>query len=79
MPSLRNKVVVLTGASNGFGRGAAIEFAKRGARLVIAARRKNLLKDIADECKRHGVKAVVVETDVSKEEEVEIFSELMRT
>ena len=71
MPSLRNRVVVLTGASSGFGRGAAIEFAKRGARLVLAARRKNLLKDVAEECKRYGVKAVVVETDVSKEEEVE--------
>ena len=71
MPSLRNKVVVLTGASSGFGRGAAIEFARRGARLVLAARRKNLLKDVAAECKRRGVKAVVVETDVSDREQVE--------
>jgi len=71
MPTLRNKTVVLTGASSGFGRGAAIEFAKRGAHLVLAARRKNLLKDVSDECKRRGVKAVVVETDVSNQEEVE--------
>lgn len=71
MPSLRNKTVVLTGASSGFGRGAAIEFAKRGAHLVLAARRKNLLKDVADECKRRGVKAVAVETDVSDQDQVE--------
>lgn len=71
MPSLRNKVVVITGASSGFGRGAAIEFAKRGAKLVLAARRKDLLKDVADECKRRGTKAVVVETDVSERDEME--------
>jgi len=75
MPSLRNKVVVLTGASSGFGRGAAIEFAKRGAKLVLAARRKNLLKDVADECKRRGSKALVVETDVSNREDVEALAE----
>ncbi len=75
MPSLRNKVVVLTGASSGFGRGAAIEFAKRGAKLVLAARRKNLLKDVAAECKRRGTKAIVVETDVSSQAEVEALAE----
>lgn len=74
MPSLRNKVVVLTGASSGFGRGAAIEFAKRGAKLVLAARRKDLLKDVADECKRRGTKAIVVETDVTNRDEVEALA-----
>ncbi len=71
MPNLRNKTVVLTGASSGFGRGAAIEYARRGANLVLAARRKNLLKAVADECKRRGVKAVVVETDVSDPDQVQ--------
>jgi len=71
MPTLRNKTVVLTGASSGFGRGAAIEFARRGARLVLAARRKDLLKEVAEECKRRGVKALVVETDVTERDEVE--------
>ncbi len=71
MPTLRNKTVVLTGASSGFGRGAAIEYAKRGANLVLAARRKDLLKEVADECKRRGVKALVVETDVSDRDAVE--------
>lgn len=70
MPTLRNKTVVLTGASSGFGRDAAIEYARRGANLVLAARRKNLLKEVAEECKRRGVKSVVVETDVSDPDQV---------
>ena len=75
MPSLRKKVVVLTGASSGFGRGAALKFAEHGARLVLAARRKGLLKDVAEECQRRGGKAVVVETDVSGREEVEALAD----
>lgn len=71
MSKLRKKVVVLTGASSGFGRGAALKFAEHGARLVLAARRKDLLKEVADECKRRGGKTVIVETDVSGREEVE--------
>ena len=38
---LRNKVIVITGASTGFGRGTALAFAEAGARLVIAARSRN--------------------------------------
>lgn len=74
MPSLRKKIVVITGASSGFGRGAALKFAERGANLVLAARRKNLLQGVADECKRRGSKAVVVETDVSDRQEVEVLA-----
>lgn len=75
MASLRNKAVVITGASSGFGRGAAVEFARRGANVVLAARRKNLLKDVARECERLGRKALVVETDVSAKDEVEALAE----
>ncbi len=71
MYSLRNKVVVITGASSGFGRGAALEFADQGANLVLAARRLKLLKQLAKECERKGVRAVSVETDVSQRENVE--------
>src|SRR5512146_1424625 len=74
MRSLRNKVVVLTGASSGFGRGAAVRFAEEGAKLVLAARRKSLLKEVAEECRQRGAKAIVVETDVSKREEVEALA-----
>lgn len=74
MPSLRKKVVVITGASSGFGRGAALKFAEHGANLILAARRKDLLKEVAGECKRRGGRAVVVETDVSRRGEVELLA-----
>lgn len=79
MRNLRNKVVVITGASSGFGRGAAVRFAEQGANVVLAARRKNLLKEVADECRRRGVRAEVVEADVSDHDDVEtIFNKAMR-
>src|SRR3954462_7225765 len=75
MEMLRNKTIVITGASSGFGKGAAIRFAKDRANLVLAARRSKLLKETAEECRHLGAKAVVVETDVSEPEEVERLAE----
>lgn len=71
MDSLQGKVVVITGASSGFGKGAALKFAEEGADLVLAARRSRLLKQLVRECEREGVRAVAVETDVSQPEEME--------
>ncbi len=68
---MRNRVVVITGASSGFGRGAAVKFAESGAKVVLAARRKRLLKDVAKECESVGGSALVVETDVSEPADVE--------
>lgn len=64
---LRNTVVVITGASSGIGKNTAVEFAKRGANLVLAARRENGLEKTARECENFGVRAIVVPTDVSDE------------
>lgn len=71
MGELRNHVVVITGASSGFGRGAALKFAEAGANVVLAARRKRLLKELAGECRALGVDALPVETDVSNAGDVE--------
>jgi short-subunit dehydrogenase len=71
MKKMRNKVVVITGASSGFGRGAALKFAEAGANVVVAARRKRLLKDLAEKCQQLGVEALAVEADVSEASEVE--------
>jgi len=72
---LRDKVIVITGASSGFGKGAAREFAQAGARLVLAARREELIEDLAGECNSLGGEALAVPTDVRKREEVELLAQ----
>jgi short-subunit dehydrogenase len=68
---LSGLVVVLTGASSGFGKGAALKFAQNGVNLVLAARRDYLLDELVKTCEAAGCQAIAVPTDVSKKEEVE--------
>lgn len=75
MRDVRNKVVVITGASSGFGRGAAEKFAQQGAHVVLAARRGNLIERLANKLQRRGVRALAVETDVSDRSQVEALAE----
>lgn len=67
---LDGKVIVITGASSGFGKGAALKFASLGAHLVLAARREDLLDDIVERCKTIGGLAISVPTDVSNSADV---------
>jgi len=69
--AIATDVVVVTGASSGFGRGAALELARRGASVVLAARRSAVLEDVARACRSAGARAVAVPTDVSRQEAVE--------
>ena len=61
---INGKTYVITGASSGFGRGVALELAAQGANVVLAARRTDLLDEIASEAQRVGGVALVVPTDV---------------
>jgi NAD(P)-dependent dehydrogenase (short-subunit alcohol dehydrogenase family) len=70
MEDLQGKVIVITGASSGFGKGTGLALANEGARLVLAARRDELLDDLAMECKAAGGDATAIATDVSDREEV---------
>ncbi len=60
-------VVVITGASSGIGRAAAIAWAKRGAKLVLSARGESALEEVAREVTAAGGQAVIEAGDVTVE------------
>jgi short-subunit dehydrogenase len=64
-----NKVVIVTGASSGIGRATALEFARNGSKVVIAARSADKLQALHEELNRMGAESLSVVTDVSKEED----------
>ncbi|MGB4776690.1 MAG: SDR family oxidoreductase [Daejeonella sp.] len=69
---LKNKTVIITGASSGIGKSCAEEFAKKGANLVLGARQYVTLCEITQDLEQHyPIKAVAVQCDVSKENECE--------
>src|ERR1700733_1126295 len=63
--NLKEKTIVITGASSGAGRAAALEFASYKPTLVLAARNENALEELAAECNQLGATAIVVVTDVT--------------
>ena len=67
---VRGSTIVITGASSGNGKALALALAKEGANLVLAARRDNLIKELAAECEAMGVRALAVKTDVTKDAEL---------
>ena len=67
---LNNKVVIITGASEGIGREAALLFAEEGASVVLAARRGGLLAKVLDELKDGPQRHMSCPTDISKAEDV---------
>lgn len=67
---LKNKVVLITGASSGIGKSLVEEFAKRGANVVLGARQYVKLCEISDDIiKKYKVKSLAVQLDVTKEED----------
>ena len=79
--SFKGKVVVITGASSGIGKACAIEFAKRGANIVLAARQYVKLCEISQEIHdQFQVRTLAVQVDVSKEEDCkELISQTITT
>lgn len=72
--SMENKVVIVTGASSGLGEQIAYEYAKRGAILVLVARRDTRLHGISENARQMGARHVmIVAADVVKEEDCRRF------
>ena len=72
---LHDQVIVITGASSGIGLATAHMAAEQGARLVLAARSENALRQLVDETTRRGGQAVHVVADVGREEDVRAITQ----
>lgn len=83
MESLKDKVVLVTGASAGIGEGIAIHFAKLGSKLCITGRNKDKLQNVVEQCVTAGLhveKIVSVDGDITKAEDRErILNTVIKT
>ncbi|MGE7370342.1 SDR family NAD(P)-dependent oxidoreductase [Neorhizobium sp. NPDC001467] len=75
MKDFKGKVVVVTGAATGIGFALAEQFAKRGAKLVLAARRRTRLEEAAASLSPITPDVRIVECDVTQREQVEALAD----
>ncbi len=76
MPALSNKVAIITGASSGIGYASAKLFAREGAKVVVAARRRPELDALVEEITQTGGDAVALAGDVKDEAFAQALVEL---
>nr|WP_308811742.1 SDR family oxidoreductase [Stutzerimonas azotifigens] len=79
MTTMRDKVVVVTGASAGVGRATAVEFARQGARLALLARGEEGLQGALREVEALGGRALTIRVDVADSAQVEAAAERIET
>ncbi|MFT3688614.1 SDR family oxidoreductase [Paenirhodobacter sp.] len=75
---IKDKVVIITGASSGIGEATARLLAKQGAKVVLGARREDRLKQIADEISKDGGQAVYQVLDVTRPSDNEAIVSLAK-
>jgi NAD(P)-dependent dehydrogenase (short-subunit alcohol dehydrogenase family) len=63
---LKDKVSIVTGGGSGIGRATCHVFAREGARLAVADKRKDAAEAVREECAKLGAEAVAIEVDVAK-------------
>ena len=68
---LKGKVTLVSAASAGIGKAVALEMAEEGSDISICARGKEDLEKAAEEVRKHGVRVVAVQADVTKAEDVQ--------
>jgi NAD(P)-dependent dehydrogenase (short-subunit alcohol dehydrogenase family) len=71
MGRLEGKVAIITGASSGIGQGAAVLFAKEGAKVVVASRNMDGLNETVGMIRKVGGEGMAVRTDTTIEKEVQ--------
>jgi len=75
---MNKPVVLITGASSGIGANTALTLGKNGYRVVLAARRKDRLDEIADQIRGGGGEAISVQLDMSRVEQVKNVVTMIR-
>ena len=75
--NFKNKIVLITGASSGIGKQTALEFAKKGANLILVARRKDKLELVAKELEKFHTTILVCSCDVSNKDQVKEMSKIV--
>lgn len=75
LKKLKDQVIIITGASSGIGLATARMAASKGAKVVVAARNEDALKQLVGEFKEKGYPAAWVKADVGREEDVNKIAE----
>ena len=72
---INQQVVAVVGASSGIGRETALQFAKRGAKVLVSARSEAGLTSLVDEIRRNQGEATAIVADVSVFEQVKAIAD----
>jgi len=75
--NFNDKIVAVTGGSRGIGRAIALAFGEAGAKVVVAARKVNLLRKVVEEIKARGGDALAIECDLTRD--ADLYNLIQRT